>query len=566
MNTNQAKFILKSAAAYARRAGVFALIAAFSAFGPGCEKKQEGERKIKFYQSPMHPWITSDKPGNCTICGMALTPVYEGESGAFQAEGMISLGTNSVSVLDVATMKAARGPLLKTMRFSGVLEDDENLRRVVAAFYDGRIDGVFVEHNGKFVRKGEPLAAIYSPELLYVVRDLQNSTRTGEKAAAANAAQRLIQYGLSKDQVDALAQQQGNVYTINLLSPISGNVLVKKAYKGQYIKTGEPLFEISDLSHMWFHAEVYERDLPDLRVGQKVTVRTPSVPGREFPGIVTFIDPRFDLQTRSTKVRVEVPNPLVQDYEADGMMRRVLSYGAFAEAEVEGGISDALVVPRSALLQDGRRSVLYVEKGPGNYEQRNVKAGRVGNDHVEILEGLDAGEKVVVQGNLMIDAEAQLRNGIEMEGMEKGAKPPESIETFLKQLARASDALANDNLAAAVEAGQTLPQLSAMLELPGNPAADAAVTKLHAMKDAPAGADLQAIRKTFLPWSAAGAELAMAMKSNGMDTGVSVLECPMTSSSFPGAPSKAQWVQAGAKTRNPYLGAEMLDCGAEVKP
>jgi Cu(I)/Ag(I) efflux system membrane fusion protein len=497
---------------------------------------------------------------------MALTPVYEGESGATQEEGMISLATNSVSVLDVGTMKAERAPLKKTMRFSGVLEDNENLRRVVAAFYDGRIDGVFVEHNGKFVRKGEPLAAIYSPELLYVVRDLQNSTRGGDKAAAANASQRLIQYGLSREQVEGLARQQGSVYTINLLSPIAGNVLVKKAYKGQYIKTGEPLFEISDLSHMWFHAEVYERDMPDLRVGQQVIVRTPSVPGREFPGIVTFIDPRFDLQTRSTKVRVEVPNPLVDGYEADGMMRRLLPYGAFAEAEVEGGISDALVVPRSALLQDGRRSVLYVEKAPGNYEQRSVKAGRVGDNQVEILEGLDAGEKVVVQGNLMIDAEAQLRSGIEMAGMEKGTKPPESIETFLKQLARTSDALANDNLAAAVEAGQTLPQLAALLELPGNPTADAAVNKLHGMTDAPAGADLQALRKTFLPWSAAGAELAMAMKSNGVDTGVSVRECPMTSGSFPGAPPKAQWVQAGTKTRNPYLGAEMLDCGAEVKP
>lgn len=564
MNTNQPIF-LKSAAASARRATVFGLLALFAVFAPSCGKKEGGDRKIKFYQSPMHPWITSDKPGNCTICGMALTPVYEGESGAAQTEGMISLGSNSVNVLDVGTVTAARGPLKKTMRFSGILEDNENVRRVVAAFYDGRIDGVFVEHNGKFVRKGEPLAAIYSPELLYVVRDLQNSTRSGEKAAAANASQRLIQYGLSREQVDGLARQQGGVYTINLLSPIAGNVLVKKAYKGQYIKTGEPLFEISDLSHLWFHAEVYERDLPDLRVGQKVLVRTPSVPGRDFQGIVTFIDPRFDLQTRSTKVRVEVPNPLVEGYEADGMMRRVLSYGAFAEAEVEGGVSDALVIPRSALLQDGRRSVLYIEKAPGNYEQRNVKAGRVGNDHVEILEGLEPGEKVVVQGNLMIDAEAQLRSGLEM-AMEKGAKPPESVETFLKQLARTSDALANDNLAATVEAAQTLPQLAALLELPGNPAADAAVQKLRDMTTAPAGADLQALRQTFLPWSAAGAELAIAMKSNGMDTGVTVRECPMTSGIFPGAPSKAQWVQAGTKTRNPYFGAEMLDCGAEVKP
>ena len=152
--------------------------------------------------------------------------------------------------------------------------------------------------------------------------------------------------------------------------------MTKKALKGQYIKTGEPLFEMGDLSRLWFHAEVYERDLPDIRLGQKAILRTPTVPGREFEGVVTFIDPNFDPRTRSTKVRIEVDNPLAEG-DARGLPR-VLPHRAYAEADIIARLGEALVVPRSAVLRDGRRSIVYVESASGEYEQRAVKTGRVG--------------------------------------------------------------------------------------------------------------------------------------------------------------------------------------------
>jgi membrane fusion protein, copper/silver efflux system len=538
-------------------------LAALLSGGLSCSKAPEPERKVKMYQSPMHPWITSEQPGNCTICGMELVPVYEGESGMEVDPGIVALNPRSVDVLAVTTVPVRRLDLTKSLRFSGILEDDENIHRIIAAFYDGRIDEIYVQHVGQYVEKGQPLAAIYSPELLYVVREYQNATRSGDPAVARNAAQRLVQYGLSAEQVAALAKQPDNVYTINLLAPISGTVLIKKAFKGQYIKTGEPLFEMGNLSRLWFHAEVYERDLPDIRIGQKATLTTPTVPGREFEGIVTFIDPNFDARTRSTKVRIEVDNPLVNGQQ-HGLLR-VLPHRAYAEAEIAASFGEALVIPRSAVLRDGRRSVVYVEKSPGAYEQRSVKTGRVGDEGIEVLNGLTEGERVVAQGNLMIDAEAQLRGAIGTTQSMSALQNPVG-EELLKQLAQVSEALAADDEVAAVAAGQKLQDLAASIENTGESQIDGLIARLKEIPQISAANDLKALRQAFLPWSTAGADLALALKRGGQASDLTVFECPMTGDSFPGAPSKAKWVQTGAEIRNPYLGAEMLSCGAEVKP
>jgi membrane fusion protein, copper/silver efflux system len=128
-----------------------------------CSKPEDEGPKAKFYQSPMHPWITSDKPGNCTICGMALVPVYEGQAAMETREGVIPLNPHSLDVLAVTTVPVRRLELTKSLRFSGILEDDENIHRVIAAFYDGRIEQIYIDHVGKYVERGQPLAAIYSP-------------------------------------------------------------------------------------------------------------------------------------------------------------------------------------------------------------------------------------------------------------------------------------------------------------------------------------------------------------------------------------------------------------------
>lgn len=500
-----------------------------------CGKPPEGdERAIKFYQSPMHPWITSDRPGQCTICGMDLVPVYEGEEGISTDPGTVTLMPSTAQIIGVDTAPVVRAPLEKSIRLSGVIEDDDTKHIIVSAFFDGRIDRVFVDHVGDDLRPEQPLAQIYSPELLYVVREFQTAVRRGhEDPQAAVARQRLVQFGLTPAQVEELASGSRESFGLSLRSPVSGTLVTRNVFPGKYVKAGEMLFEIADFGVMWFHANVYEQDLPWIRVGAKARVTTPAAPGREFEGEITLIDPTFDPQTRSTRVRIEVPNPLEQK---EGGLERPLPHRAYGEAVLKVASDPVLLVPRSAVLDTGKRAVAYVDRGGGAYERRDVRVGRRGDTTVEILGGLAEGEKVVTQGNLMIDAEAQMA---QPESLGVAATAPAPIqmvdEATMKRwtaLSAAAAALAADDLAAFNASGVVA-----------------------------AAPDLGAARSAF--YKAVTPAVEEALRHPGI---VRVYECPMTKGAFPGAPDKARWIQLEPPLRNPWFGAAMLDCGSEIKP
>ncbi len=524
-------------------------------FLSACSKPAEPARKPKFYQSPMHPWITSDKPGNCTICGMQLVPVYD-DKPASNASAL-EVSAQTARVLGLATAPVLMEPLHKAVRVSGILEDDDTLHRVVAAFYDGRIEQVYVQQVGQKVQAGQPLASIYSPDLLYVVREFQNaSARAKNDPVAVNSRHRLIQYGLSPAQVDGLVNMPKDRYSIDILAPSDGTILVRNAYQGQYVKNGERLFEMGNLARLWFEAEIYERDLPFVRIGEKAVISTPAVPGRTFEGEVTFLDPNFDPQSRSTKIRIEVDNPLSV---APGGYERLLPRRAYAEALVETKTPPVLTVPRSALIRDGRREVVYLQTAPGQYEMKSVQSGRTGEDRAEIVSGLKEGDMVASSGNLMLDAESQLRLGASLvPGKEKPL--PEEWAGFLESIASVSAALAADDAAAAGRI--EIPALHETKEAPFSEA----FLKAGKLPPLPKTSDLAQVRAAFFGWSTTAADLALELKRQGYEVPVRVFECPMTGSSFPGAPQHARWVQNGAKPFNPYLGMEMQDCGNEIKP
>ena len=194
---------------------------------------------------------------------------------------------------------------------------------------------------------------------------------------------------------------------------MSGIIVARHVYEGQYVKEGDKLFEIGDFSTMWFKFDAYERDLPWLRVGQEVEITTPAVPDKVYSAKITFIDPNLNEPTRSAKVRVDVPNPIV---EQDGHMRRELYRRLYAEAAVKVDLPEALAVPRSAVLWPGAQSVVYLDKGGGAYEQRRVRLGRAGDDSWEVLAGVGEGERVVTVGNLLIDAQAHLNQSVNASG------------------------------------------------------------------------------------------------------------------------------------------------------
>lgn len=373
-------------------------------------------RKVLHYQSSMHPWVKSDKPGKCTVCGMDLVPVFEGQQGFALDPGTVSLSSNAIQALHLQTVAARRLPLVRTLRVAGTIEDNDTKRRRLTAYVEGRIEKLYVNHLGAEVKEGEPLAMLYSPTLLNAEREYtllfrqnqmaHNNTLTADhKRLMASAEQRLLRYGLTPAQIAQLPFKSETNHLTEILAPMSGTVVEREVYEGQFVKEGDKLFELADFLTMWFQFDLYERDLTWVRVGQQVEITVPSVPGKKFVAAIMFIDPNLNDTTRTARVRVELQNPLIT---VQGRARRELLHKTFAEAVVSLDSPEVLALPRTAVLHTGNRVVVYVDKGGGAYEQRRVRLGRTGDEHWEILDGVKEGERIVTTGNLLIDGQAQL--------------------------------------------------------------------------------------------------------------------------------------------------------------
>lgn len=537
-------------------------------------------RRVLFYQSPMHPHITSDRPGQCTICGMDLVPVYEGQAGAVVSPGLVTLSPGSISVIDVQTSPVVRQPLRRTLNVAGTLENDDSRRRILSAYVEGRLDTLSVTFDGAEVVEGDPLARIYSPTLLGAVREyltLSRGSPTGSPLALA-AAQRLVQYGLSDAQIARLPTTftETNLH-VELLAPMTGTVVSRKVSAGQTVTQGQELFEVADFSTLWFQFIAYEQDLPWLQPGQTVEISVPAVPGRVFTNTITFINPNLDPATRTTQVRVPVPNPLV---ESDGQKRRLLSHRLYGSARVNVAFPDVLTIPRSAVLDPGGRPLVFVETAVGTYQARPVTQGRWGDMDVEILEGLSTGERVVTSGALLLDAQAQLNTATQVVPREASAKPSspvvelapaqrEAFRVLFSGAAGLAQTLAADDLAAFNAALPPVHSQAAALTAAMGTAPEwaALISPLNTASHLDPAPDLPAARREFNRFAEAVIPLAQRLRATDPEFAqLKVYRCPMTRKSFPGAPARAGWLQLAGPLRNPYFGAEMIDCGSEVAP
>lgn len=543
-------------------------------------------RTVRFYQSPMHPWIRSDRPGRCTICGMELTPVYEGDSGAAAEGSVVVLGTNSIQLIHLETSEVSDAPLVRNLRLSGTLDDDDTRHRVISASVAGRIERLSVNKLGQEIRAGEPLLALYSPNLLtaereYVALSKQSLPEPAGSSSdlapiLASARQRLIQMGLTPRQIDALKDKPPGTLTSELMIPADGTVVLKQVYEGQYVTEGERLFETADFSTMWVQLTAYESDRQWLRVGQAALITTPSWNGGVLTGQVSFIDPNFDPMTRSTRVRVEVPNPIQETPEGP---RRRLLHRVTAMAEI-ACIETARTLPRSALLWNGRQPVVYLSLGAGAYEPRKVRIGRIGDQLAEVLDGLKIGERVVTQAAFLIDAQSQLQSGhsggeadlpATTTSHSRSPAPPPLAE-FLQLSADLSEALASDQLGVFRETLKRFPPCQETLRLwaaePGTHLPETlqkSIASISAPSVATPPSNLAEARKWFLDQSKASVELARWAHRQGWEAGVRTFECPMVDRAIPSGPKRAGWLQKRAEVRNPFFGAEMIDCGLELK-
>ncbi|GLI39506.1 efflux RND transporter periplasmic adaptor subunit [Geobacter hydrogenophilus] len=388
---------------------------------PATEQKAAQGKQL--YTCSMHPFIIKDKPGTCPICGMELIKKIEGAAGGEmtaeqkqQADmlGHVSLSPTQRVMANVATVAVKQTALNKEINAVGIVQFDQARQAKVTAWIAGRIDQLHVNKVGDIVSKDKPVAEVYSPDLVATQQEyllavksrdqLKNSpvaaiSQNGE-GLVASAKQRLMLFGVKESQIAELEKAGKPNIKLPIYTPLSGVVIEKMMQQGQYVNTGEVLFNIADLSKVWVEVEVYENEFPNIHIGQQVEIRSQSFPGKPFSGKIAYIYPFLDPKTRTVKARVEMDNP--------GMR---LKPDMFVNAIIKVPLGTSIVVPVTAVIDTGKRQVVWVEGQPGMFEPRDVQVGQKTDDKVQILSGLKAGEKVAVSGGYLIDSESQLKGG-----------------------------------------------------------------------------------------------------------------------------------------------------------
>lgn len=369
------------------------------------------------YTCAMHPFIIKDKPGSCPICGMQLIKKVEGaqaDAKELAMLGHVSLSPTQAVMANVATVTIDILPLSKEINATGIVQYDQARQAKVTAWVAGRLDRLHVNTVGAYVSKGKPVAEIYSPDLVAAQQEyllalksreqFKNSSipsiSQGGEGLVASARQRLKLMGVKDEQLADLEKAGQPVIRLSIYTPLSGIVIEKIVQEGQYVNVGDPLFSVADLSTVWVEAEVYENEFQFVRIGQRVEIVSQSYPGRPFAGRVSFIYPFLDPKSRTVKVRVEMANPGLK-----------LKPDMFVNALIKVPLGDTLAVPAQAVMDTGKRQVVWVEMKPGMFEQRDVQVGARVGDNVQILSGLKRGEKVAASGGYLIDSESQLKGG-----------------------------------------------------------------------------------------------------------------------------------------------------------
>jgi Cu(I)/Ag(I) efflux system membrane fusion protein len=404
---------------------------------PASAAAATGERKILYYEDPMHPWYRSDKPGIAPDCGMKLVPVYAPETtpAAMPTPGTVAISPAKQQLMGVTTARTEYRSLDNTIRAAGNVAIDETRLANVHVKISGWVQQVFVDYTWQYVKKGDPLFSIYSPELLaseqeYLLalkaeRELGASSfqevTAGGKSLLEAARRRLSLWDLSDDQIRELEATGQPQRAVTFYAPASGHVLERKAFPNQYVTPETELYKLADLNTIWVQAEIFEFEMPNVSLGQEAVLTTESLPGQTVKGRLVYLYPEVKPDTRTLTVRMGFPNPELK-----------LKPGMFVNVELRRPLGRQLTVPVDAVLDSGWRQVVFVDRGGGSFEPREVKVGERTEKYATILGGLRAGEKVVTRANFLIDSESNLRQAIAgmagMLGMQPeepaGEKPP----------------------------------------------------------------------------------------------------------------------------------------------
>lgn len=405
----------------------------------------------QLYTCGMHPWIISEEPGNCPICGMKLVPKREeskdtaaeakGERKVlywrapmnpleiYEKPGKSAMGMDLVAVYEdevvggveikvdpvtrqnmgIRTATAQKGSLHHTIRTYGHITFDETRMAEISPKFNGWIEKLYIDFTGQTVEKNEPLFDIYSPELTTAQEEYLVAFRSagpyiaGKNAMIASVRRRLDYFDVPQREIHALEKSGIVKKALTIRSPFKGTVIHKNALEGGYVKAGTAVYRIADLSKIWVEAHIYEYELDLVKTGQSARMTLPYLPGRVYTGKIAFVYPYLQQQTRDVVIRIEFDNP---DFE--------LKPDMYADIRIETGTGEGLLIPDEAVLRSGERNIVFVAKEGGKFSPRQVTLGiNADGGNVQVLSGLAPGETVVTSGQFLLDSESKLKEAIQ---------------------------------------------------------------------------------------------------------------------------------------------------------
>ncbi len=533
----------------------------------------------------MHPQIMQPEAGDCPICGMDLIPAEAGASGLSPEQFKMTENALALANIQTTVVGNTEGNNDNTISLSGKIAVNEEAMAVQASYFDGRIEQLNVNHEGQEIRKGQLLATIYSPELVAAQQELLTAASLKESQPQLYSAVRnkLKLWKLSEGQINSIESLGKVKENFPVYATVSGTVSEVMSSEGDYLKKGQPIAKVSNLSTVWAELDAYESQLSQFRKGQKINITANAYPNKTFDGRITFIDPVLDNATRTVTVRATLRN-----------QKDMFKPGMFVTGKIESGRASTetvLFVPSSAVMWTGERSLVYVKVNRDEpiFEMREVLLGARNGDNIEVTHGLDFGEEIVTNGTFTVDAAAQLQGkksmmnktgGKTMTGHEghMGMQEDMSSDSSGEMMMEFSDGFQNNfeavlpaylklkDALVASDASTTFMNAKATLEIlkkldlsDTEAMGKAHVNKSIEMLEAIAKKeDLENQRAHFVILN----ENMVAIASNldSLDDTLYVQKCPMANNN-----QGAVWLSTENEIRNPYYGDAMLKCGSVVE-
>ena len=549
----------------------------------------------------MHPQIRQNKPGDCPICGMDLIPVVDAGTEEASDPNEIQMTESAMKLAEVQTFIVKNGAPEKVIYLLGKVQADERNIAALTARFGGRIEKLFVNYTGQYVKKGQKLASIYSPDLITAQRELIEALKyKGTNPSFYKATRsKLKLWELTETQIDAIENQGEPIVSFDILSPISGTVTRRDVSLGDYVKEGTPLFEVIDLSSVWIMFDAYESDLPWINIGDTIKFTLQSIPGTEFQGSVSYIDPFINANTRVAQVRIAFSNKNMK-----------LKPEMFANGELLSRVAknaNELLIPKTSVLWTGKRAVVYVKipnRETPSFNYREIILGPESGNYYVVANGLVEGEEVVSNGVFKIDASAQLAGkpsmmnpdggkvstghnhggtnmtDEEMENMDISDSPENEVTSYQNEVSAIAKSqlgnlvvsylimkdafVATDENEVVKQAEKTLSSLNEIDMKQFNGDAHMAWMELQKpIEDNLLGIiNMKGIEMKRSHFSVVSNKLTKAIEMFGIDTQHPVyLEfCPMAFND-----AGAYWVSDNKEIRNPYFGDVMLKCGKVIR-